>query len=97
MPDFPNITSGEVSLPTSSPADASLEDALIGPVDDVEENPHQPFNEDSEAQTYFDSVTENEALNYIIFLHDMHSISFDRLNELKILLSKTSNFLPEDD
>jgi hypothetical protein len=92
MPNFPDINMGEVSLPTSAPVDASTEDAIIGT---DERNPHEPMLEDEDAQRYFDSVDDEEALNYIIFLHDIHATSFDRLNELKEKLSKTTSFLPQ--
>jgi hypothetical protein len=50
------------------------------------------MTDDKEAQDYFDSVDEGEALNYISFLHDIHAITFDRFNELKEKLGGT-NFL----
>ena len=92
MPDFPNINFGEIDLPSSSPVDAAKEDAIIGT---DEHNPHEPMLDEDEAQRYFDSVDDEEAMNYIMFLHDIHAITFDRLNELKEKLSKTTSFLPQ--
>jgi hypothetical protein len=94
MPDFPDVNFGEINLPSASPVDAAREDAIIG---SDEHNPHEPMQEDDEAQRYFDSVDDEEALNYIMFLHDIHAISFDRLTELKEKLSNTTSFLPKGD
>ncbi len=58
--------------------------------------PHESLSEDSDAKEYFNSVTENEALNYIMMLHNIRAISFDRLNQLKELLEDTPNFLPKE-
>ena len=94
MPDFPNINFGEIDLPTAAPTDASFEDAPIAAVSEDLHDSHEPMTDDSEAQTYFDSVDEGEALNYISFLHDIHAITFDRFTELKEKLGTTPTFLP---
>jgi len=94
--DIPTPEPGLVSAPASSPVPAAKEDAPIGVVDDVEPNPRAPFAQDEEATHYFNQVTESEALNYLMFLHDVHAISFDRLNELKTLLGETPSFLPKE-
>lgn len=93
MPDLPNLNFGEVSLPSLSPIDASYEDANLS--EDVP-NPHEPLSTDDEATKYFNEVTEGEALNYLMMLHDIHAISFDRLNSLKELLVTTPSFLPKE-
>ena len=58
----------------------AFEDASIG-VD-------EPFD-NKEAKEYFKSVGETEALNYVMMLHDMHAISFDRLGEFKKMIEET--------
>ena len=90
--DIPVMDAGQVNLPSASPTPSANEDAIIGG-DEV--NPRAPFSMDDEATTYFNQVTEGEALNYIMFLHDTHAISFDRLTELKELLTSTPSFLPK--
>jgi hypothetical protein len=87
---------GEISaLTVGGTTTAPHEDALIGGDDDEVPVGEQTLITDDSATTYFNSVGEEEALNYIMFLHDMNVISFDRLIELKTLLEKTSSFLPE--
>ncbi len=96
MPDFPELNIGIVSAPSSSPVDAPHEDALIGSTESLDINPNEPLRMDDEAREYFNSVPEDTALNYIMFLHDFHAISFDRLNELKELLTTVPSFLPKE-
>tara|TARA_R110000751_G_scaffold12777_1_gene43776 strand:+ start:821 stop:1114 length:294 start_codon:yes stop_codon:yes gene_type:complete len=96
MGELDKSIGGEVSLPTASPVDAANEDAVIGAVDDEELTHHEPFGDDETAQTYFDNVDNDTALNYIMFMHDIHAITFDRLQELQTLLSNTTSFLPKE-
>jgi len=89
---FPNLT-GEVSLPSSSPLDTvSHEVDVSGETPE----PHEPMSSDEEAKKYFNEVTEGEALNYMMMLHDIRAISFDRFNYLKGLLEDTPSFLPKE-
>lgn len=93
--EIPELHLGEVDLPQGAPANAAKEDAIVGTVGEELADPNEPFSVEQEALDYFNSVTEEEALNYIMFLHDTHHISFDRLNTLKELLSTVPGFLPE--
>ena len=92
MPDFPDIL-GDVNLPSVSPVDTFREEV---DTDGDVPTPHEPLSEETEAKDYFNSVTEGEALNYIMMLHDIRAISFDRLNSLKELLEDTPSFLPKE-
>lgn len=94
---IPELLLGEVDLPQGAPADTAKEDAIIGTVGEELADPNEPFAVEQEALDYFNSVTEEEALNYLMFLHDTHHISFDRLNELKVLLESVPSFLPGGD
>ena len=96
MSGFPDNFGGEIDLPSSSPVDAVKEDAVIGAVEDITLTHHEAFQEDEIAQTYFDSVDNDTAMNYILFLHDIHAITFDRLTELQDILDKTTSFLPKE-
>ena len=91
--DVPELVSGEISPPTATGVSTPHEDAIIGDPEDIEGNPHEPFREDDAAKEYFESVTYTEAMNYLMFLHDTHALSFDRLNELKEMLDVTPSFL----
>jgi len=78
---------GEVPAPqVGGNVDGPIEDALIGDPSDVEPNADEPLREDNEVIQYFASVTDTEARNYIMFLHDLHAISAERKNELFVLL-----------
>lgn len=94
MSVFPDINIGEVPSINSSPTDAVREDAIVGSVGEEQADPHEPLALDDMAKDYFETVPEEEALNYVMFLHDIHAITFDRMNELKKLLEGTTSFMP---
>jgi hypothetical protein len=96
MPDhenyFPDFL-GDVSLPSASPIDTHYEEVDIS---GETPEPGEPLQTEEEAKEYFNEVTEGEALNYLMMLHDVRAISFDRLNQLKEMLDDTPSFLPKD-
>jgi hypothetical protein len=95
LQDLEPIT-GEISAPTVGGSVLGVhEDALIGDPPGEVPTGEEVLVTDEAATTYFNSVGDEEALNYIIFLHDANVISFDRLNQLKALLDETPSFLPE--
>lgn len=75
--------------------DVAVEDAIIGKPDDAKADPNEPLGTTAAAKKYFNSVDETEAMNYILYLHDTHLISFDRLEQLKKILTKTPKTLPK--
>ena len=92
MGEFPDII-GDIDMPTVSPVDAAPYEVDVN--GDMPHE-HEPMSIEGEAKEYFNSVTEGEALNYIMMLHDMNAISFDRLNQLKEMLDDTPSFLPKE-
>jgi hypothetical protein len=83
---------GIVESVTASPIDSAREEVDI----DVDTpDAHEPLQTDEDTKEYFNSVTEGEALNYLMMLHDIRAISFDRLNQLKVLLEDSPSFLPK--
>ena len=93
MPDF-DLT-GDVDAPSTSAIPSADEQAIPGADGEDRADPNEPLAIEEEAKEYFNSVTDEEALNYIMFLRDANAISFDRLNQLKELLDQTPSFLPE--
>ena len=92
---MPDTLDTMVTLPdiASSPSHAATEDAIVGSED---RNPDEPLSNEESATDYFKTVPEEEAMNYVMFLHDIHAISFDRMNELKELLGSTTSLMPLD-
>jgi len=83
---------GDIPSISTSPLDAAAYEVDI---DGETPNVDEPLASEEEATEYFNSVTEDEALNFILMLHDIRAISFDRFNQLKTVLESTPSFLPK--
>ena len=82
---------GDVSTPTIDIIPAPHEDALVGT---EETNIYEPLRDDAEAKSYFETIPEEEALNYIMMLRSGNYISFERLNQLKDILESSTTIIP---
>ena len=64
--DIPTMDAGQVNLPSASPTDTAPYEVDVSG-DTPQSN--EALADDEEAKKYFNEVTEEEALNYLMMLH----------------------------